>query len=140
MSIPNFFTFVSAMVWYLVLTILVMVFSNIRPALREEYCTALVLIVVCMMVYLLYGGICYKLFWIGLILFALSITYVYLIGRERIMSFLVQNIGVDLTTNFVVGLIIILAGCILSILLRIIFYKKELSSIAMGAVLRKAMK
>lgn len=140
LTFPNFMTLTSAVLWYLVLTVMVMVLSDFRPALRGEYNVALVLIAIYMAIIIIYAGICYKFLWLAFILFTASFSYVYILGKDRITVFFLRNVGADLPANFAVGLVIVVVGCLLSALLRKIFYKKAMSESAMSVVLRKAMK
>jgi len=139
-TFPDAIMLISTMLWYLVLTILVAVCISLRPHLRAEYTVSLVVVALGMAVMLIYFGVCYKFFLPASILFSFTFMYMLMYGREVVTIYLLKYVGVNLFANFVIGLVILLVACLLSMLLRKLFYKRAMSKMAMGAIVRQAMK
>ncbi len=139
-TLPDVILLISAVLWYLILTLLVGLLSHYRPQLQGEYSISLVIIATFMATMLFYVGVCYKFFLLTSILFSFGFTYMLMAGRKSIAAFLVKYVGMDLFANFAIGLVIVVAACLISALLRRIFYKRTMSEMAMGAIVRQAMK
>lgn len=139
-TFPDAVMLITALLWYLVLTLLVAVFINISPNLREEYTVSLVIVALFMAVLQIYIGVCYKFFWLASIMFFTVFTYMLIKGREILIGFILKYVGMNFFENFTIGLIIIVVACLFSMFLRKLFYKRPMSKMAMGAIVRQAMK
>lgn len=139
LTFPTILSSMGSVFWYLIFAVMAYVLSYFRPQLKSEYNVALIITAVFMGICTIYFGACYKYFMAASILFGISYFIVYAIGRVKLTIFFMGLIGTDSIACFTVGLLILLAGCTIAGLLRMLLYKKKLSPYGMGVNLRKAM-
>lgn len=85
---------------------------------------------------LIYYGLAYKYYWLGIILF----TVTFLAGHiGGIVFFELVDPPLTLLSTSLISLIIVTMGVVLSSLIRRGVYKKALSPMAVGSTLRKAL-
>lgn len=139
LTFPNLVSCISGVLLYLTLSVLACVFAGLRPQQKTTYSISIIFVSIIIVICMIYYGICYKYFIFGTILFACTFSAFYVFFRESLILFFMRTVGVNILTTFSIGLVIILAGCVVSCLLRRAFYRKPVSRLSLGANLRKAM-
>ncbi len=132
----DFFSIASAVCSYLFFSVFVAIRTYLSPEEKGEYCGMLIVLGVLMVVCMIYYSVCYKTFVVASVIFAICFALSYAIG----MSFARRGSTLSLPVSIIIGLAIVFCGGLIANLIRKCYYRKPISALAMGAVLRKAMK
>lgn len=127
---------VGAIFSYLFFCIFAVVKIYVFSGDKSEYSSLLPVLGISILVCMIYYSVCYKYFVVGSVIFAL----VFATTLFASMSIVRKMTFGSLPVNIIIGLVIIVIGCLISGIVRKCYYRKPISALAMGAVLRKAMK
>ncbi|MBQ7774779.1 MAG: hypothetical protein IJ379_02570 [Lachnospiraceae bacterium] len=137
---PNFINNICTVGAYLLVGGLGALFANLRPEDKQDYVEGLITIAILFTVVIIYYSVCYKFFVVSTIIFAISFAVVYVIGYAAVKWIFWAGLGINIVAAFFIGFVVVLIGCLLSNLIRKALYQFPISSLAMGASLKKAMK
>lgn len=135
--LPDFLTIVSGGLGYIFMVTVIVVVENIRPEQVQFWIDEMVVVGTLACIMLIYFGAAYKFFWTSGLMLVVGIV-IGVVGGMIIAKLLSGYL--NLLTASLLSLVFVVVGILISAFLRRLFYKKQISPMAGGMSLRKAMR
>lgn len=132
----DFLSDVGAIFSYLLFCMFAVIKKYVFSGDINEYSSLLPVLGISILVCMIYYSVCYKYFVVGSVIFALVFATLLFASMSIVRK---MTFG-SLPVNIIIGLVIIVIGCLISGIVRKCYYRKPISTLAMGAALRKVMK